>query len=100
MKKSLVVILSFLLLADVFSATKKVGLVVKLNGKVKEMVITIYNIKTKLGDEVREIAVKTITKYDANGNQVEGTCYNADGSLKWTNNFRYDDRNNQIEMII
>ena len=42
-----------------------------------------YNYAEKFG-EVKEIfKVKIITKYDSNGNSVEGSTYDSDGKLKW-----------------
>ena len=50
MKKSLVIVLSFILLANAFSATKKTGWEQdRLKGKVKESIEINYDVKNKDG---------------------------------------------------
>ena len=63
MKKSLVVILSFLLVANAFSATKKTGWeLIGVKGKVKEMSKITCAVKNIQGEEVKEFKVKSINK--------------------------------------
>ena len=62
MKKSLFYILSFLLVANAFSATKKTGWEEDgLKGKVKERVEIDYNIKRQSDEDIKEIEKKSIT---------------------------------------
>ena len=57
MKKSLIFILSFLLVANVFSAPKKTGWEKDgLKGKVKEMIVIDYDVMD--GKDVKEITEK------------------------------------------
>ncbi|MFZ2654631.1 MAG: hypothetical protein WAX69_06905 [Victivallales bacterium] len=100
MKKSLIYILSFLLVSNVFSAPKETGWEKDgLKGKVKESICTEYAIKNKLGEQVKVITGKTITAYNAEGNQTEATTYDANGKFLVKFILKYDAKGNNIEWV-
>ena len=73
MKKSLVIILSFLIISNLFSdTTKKTGWEQDgLKGKVKERTVIQYTVTNNSGEDVKKIKSKSIYKYDDKGNSVE-----------------------------
>ncbi len=99
MKMLLVCFLSLLLVFNVFAAPKKTDWERdELKGKVKESVRIDYAIKNKAGEDIKEIDSKSISKYDARGNQIESAEYESSGDLKSKRIFKYDAKGNNIEL--
>ncbi len=73
MKKSLVIILSFLLISNLFSeTTKKTGWEEDgLKGNVKERTVIQYTVTNNSGEDVKKIKSKSIYRYDDKGDRVE-----------------------------
>ena len=43
---------------------------------------------------------KNISKYDSNGNKVEDSSYDSEGSLNWKHVKKYDSNGNMVELSI
>ena len=42
---------------------------------------------------------KNISKYDSNGNKVEDSSYDSEGSLFWKYNYKYDSNGNMVKEL-
>ena len=71
MKISLVILLSFLIISNVFSDTKTGWEQDGLKGKVKERTVIQYAVTNNSGEDVKKIKSKSIYRYDDMGNRVE-----------------------------
>ena len=71
MKISLAILLSFLLISNVFSDTKTGWEQDGLKGKVKERAVIRYAVTNNSGEDVKKIKNKSIYRYDDMGNRVE-----------------------------
>lgn len=123
MKKSLVFLLSFLLISSVFSDTKTGWGQDGLKGKVKERTVIQYAVTNNSGESVKRLKSKSTDKYDERGIRVGSVEYdfegitilnvynengnmiqraeppisNADETLKSKSIFKYDDSGNKAE---
>ena len=66
---------------------------------VKTQIESIYEFEEKFGEFNEILKMKTISTYDSNGNQVEQTRYDSDGSLKDKSISKYDTKNRIVELI-
>jgi len=99
MKKTLLLIVPFLLLLSPLLGQKKTEKPNPMKG-VKTETILKYEYEEKFG-ELKEIQEwKIINKYDSNGNEIESSRYDSDGSLEEKTIYKYDSKNRTIESII
>ena len=56
-----------------------------------------YEYEEKFGELEVILEGKYISKYDSNGNKVEYSSYDSDGSLNWKFIYKYDSNGNTVE---
>ena len=98
MKKTLLLIVPFLLLLSPLLGQKKTE---KPNPKkgIKTETILKYEYEEKFGELEVILEGKYIYKYDSNGNQIEWSMYNSDGSLESKTIYKYDSNGNKVEWL-
>ncbi len=91
-------IISLLILSVGFSQQKKSDEPNPMKG-VKTQTISNYDYEEKFGEFEEILIDKLIYKYDSNGNMVESSSYDSDGSFISKTTFKYDSKNRIIESI-
>ena len=95
MKKILILILSLFVM---FCSSEKDTLNPKSG--IKTETISKYNFEEeKFGEYISVCLEKKIYKYDSNGNKVEESDYDSEGSLNWKYIYKYDTKNRIVELI-
>ncbi len=89
-------IISLLILSVGFSQQKKSDEPNPKKG-IKTETILKYEYEEKFGELEVILEGKYIYKYDSNGNQIEWSMYNSDGSLESKTIYKYDSNGNIIE---
>ena len=100
MKKLLLILLCLPLLFSCGNKKENDLTAGNINGKVKELIETSFNVKEAFGDlEKGDLKSKKKFKYNKDGNRTEGSSYDKDGELSYKWKFKYnefDKKNNWI----
>ncbi len=88
-------IISLLFLSFGFSQQKKTDKPNPMKG-VKTQTISNYDYEEKFGEFEEILIDKLINKYDSNGNTVEKSSYDSDGSLENKFIYKYDSDGNRV----
>ena len=88
-------IISLLFLSVGFSQQKKTDKPNPMKG-VKTQTKLEYDYEEKFGEYKEVLNKKTVNKFDSNGNKIEVSLYDSDGSMsdKWL--YKYDSNGNKI----
>lgn len=95
MKRKFICLILVLISINLYSKTD--WEVAGLKGKVKEQIEIEYEIKEQFGEFIKVNGIKSITKYNLNGNIVESFKYNSDGSLDGKYINKYNSNGNILE---
>ena len=95
MKKTLLIV-SLLFLSVGVCQQKKTDEPNPMKG-IKTETTSQYDFKKKFGEFKEILKTQSIFKYDSNGNMVEWSWYDSDGSLENKSIYKYDSNGNKVE---